>query len=230
MTDQHPQHILVFEQRGSGQKKVQGIKEYGGERFAVRTIDISDDLPELVDNPEDYLPQVIEADLVLDYMLHPDLSHELARICRELKVPLVASGKKHEDGWSCTPPICCALPKSAACGPYGQLFGYPEYRVRLKEVRIQDIQVVRGAPCGATWKTIPELIGMEAHEAAIALGLKTQFHCTADPAGWDPIGGKSPVHLAGDVHCAALKLAVHKAEKEAVPGRKEQFTTDCHAQ
>lgn len=215
MSDQHPEDIVVFEQCGSGQKKVQGIREFGKERFSIRTVDISEDLPEFIDNPEDFLPQSIEADLVLDYLRHPDLSHELARICREQNIPLVASGKKHEDGWSCTPPICCALPKSAACGSYGRLFGYPEYRVELKEDLIEDIQVIRGAPCGATWKTIPELIGMEAHEAAIALGLKTQFHCTANPAGWDPIGGKSPVHLAGDVHCAALKLAIYKAWKKA---------------
>jgi hypothetical protein len=142
---------------------------------------------------------------------------------------LIASGKTHDDAWSHTPPVCCALPKSAACGRYGNLFGYPEYSVRLKDGKIEDIQVVRGAPCGATWKTLGELIGMEAHEAAIALGLKTQFYCTANPAGWDPIGGKSPVHLAGDVHCAALKLALYKAEKEAAGSRKEQVTADCHA-
>jgi hypothetical protein len=228
MSDQHPENIVVFEQRGSGQKKVQGIREFGGERFSIRTVDISNDLPELIDNPEEFLPQSIEADLVLDYLRHPDLSHELARICREQDIPLVASGKKHEDGWSLTPPICCALPRSTTCGSYGRLFGYPEYRVELKEGLIEDIQVVRGAPCGATWKTARELIGMSAHEAAIALGLKTQFHCTANPAGWDPIGGKSPVHLAGDVHCAALKLAIYKAQKEAASGQEAAGKISCH--
>ncbi len=228
MSDQQPEHIVVFEQRGSGQKKVQGMKEFGGEQFSIRTVDISEDLPELIDNPEDYLPQNIEADLVLDYMTHPDLSHELARICREQEVPLIASGKKHQDGWSHTPPICCALTKNAACGNYSRLFGYPEYKVWLKEGRIEDIQVVRGAPCGATWRTIQELIGMPAHEAAIALGLKTQFHCTANPAGWDPIGGKSPVHLAGDVHCAALKLAIYKAQKSGSLDQERTCRISCH--
>lgn len=229
MSEQTSEHILVFEQHGSGQKKVQGIKAHGGEQFSIQTVDISKELPEVVDNPEDYLPRKIEADLVLDYLRHPDLSHELARRCRNQGIPLVASGRKHEDGWSQTPPICCALPKNKACGQYGRVFGYPEYRVWLKDGRIQDIQVVRGAPCGATWNTARELIGMTPREAAIALGLKTQFHCTANPAGWDPIGGKSPVHLAGDVHSAALKLAVHKAEKEAASGRQETAVNSCHA-
>ena len=215
MSEQQPEHILVFEQNGSGQKKIQGIKEYGGDQFEVQSVDISQSLPEIIDNPEKYLPQSIDADLVLDYLIHPDLSDELARLCNEQGVPLVASGKKLNEQNRYAPPVCCALPKGAACGTYGSLFGYPEYKVTLKDGRIQDIQVLRGAPCGATWKTPQELIGMPAHEAAISLGLKTQFFCTANPAGWDPIGGKSPVHLAGDVHCAALKLAIHRAEKEA---------------
>jgi hypothetical protein len=50
-----------------------------------------------------------------------------------------------------------------------------------------------------------------AEEAIVRIGLETQFFCSADPAGWDPIWGKSPVHFAGDVHSAALKRAVKAA-------------------
>jgi hypothetical protein len=41
-------------------------------------------------------------------------------------------------------------------------------------------------------------------DAITCIGLETQYFCSADPAGWDPISGKSPVHLAGDIHCKAL--------------------------
>ena len=54
------------------------------------------------------------------------------------------------------------------------------------------------------------MIGLPAEEAVIRLGLETQFFCTADPAGWDPIHGKSPVHFAGRVHSEALKRAIKK--------------------
>ncbi len=37
---------------------------------------------------------------------------------------------------------------------------------------------------------------------------ETQFFCTANPAGWDPIYGKSPVHFAGEIHSAALRRAL----------------------
>nr|NJM04701.1 hypothetical protein [Desulfobacula sp.] len=46
---------------------------------------------------------------------------------------------------------------------------------------------------------------MPKEKALTRFGLEVQFFCTANPASWDPIGGKSPVHLAADIHTAALK-------------------------
>jgi hypothetical protein len=36
------------------------------------------------------------------------------------------------------------------------------------------------------------------------------------------------VHLAGDVHCAALKLAIYKAQKEAASGQEAAGKISCH--
>ena len=54
---------------------------------------------------------------------------------------------------------------------------------------------------------------MPMDDAIIRIGLETQYFCSADPAGWDPIYGKSPVHFAGNVHSAALKRALKKPEE-----------------
>ena len=56
------------------------------------------------------------------------------------------------------------------------------------------------------------MIGLKTAEAIVRMGLEPQFYCTADPAGWDPIYGKSPVHFAGNVHSAALEKAIKKAK------------------
>ncbi len=80
----------------------------------------------------------------------------------------------------------------------------------VKDGKISRIEVIRGAPCGATWQSAQRMIGLSAEEAIVRLGLDTQFFCTADPAGWDPIHGKSPVHFAGRVHSEALKKALRK--------------------
>ena len=72
----------------------------------------------------------------------------------------------------------------------------------------------RGAPCGATWRALEKLIGMEISEVATRYGLDVQFNCSADPAGWDPLWGKSPIHLAADVHFKALQRALREAERK----------------
>ena len=93
-------------------------------------------------------------------------------------------------------------------GEYGEKFGAPSLSVSLKGGRIHAIDVLRGAPCGATWEAAGHLMGHTVTEAPVTFGLKTQMYCVADPSGWDPISGKSPVHIAGELHCAALKRAM----------------------
>lgn len=72
------------------------------------------------------------------------------------------------------------------------------------------MEVIRGAPCGATWEAALSIIGLDIEEAPIKLGLVTQHFCTADPSGWDPINGKSPVHFAADIHCSAIVKAIRE--------------------
>ena len=78
---------------------------------------------------------------------------------------------------------------------------------------IREIVVKRGAPCGATWQAAEKIKEMPVKEALTRFGLEVQFFCTADPSNWDPLWGKSPVHVAADIHSAALKAALKKKEK-----------------
>ena len=90
------QKILVFQQNGSGEKKIAGIRKYGGGRFSIDVISIDTPLPAVIDDEMEYIPKDIDADLVLDFLKHPDLSQDLAAVCGEKKIPVVASGKKLE--------------------------------------------------------------------------------------------------------------------------------------
>jgi hypothetical protein len=99
--------ILVFEQNGSGQKKIAGIREHGSDVDIAEIIDIREQLPEFVDNPEAYIPEDFTADLVLDYLTHPDLSDYLISLCVRKKIPVVSSGKKNPE--ALTPFTCCGL-------------------------------------------------------------------------------------------------------------------------
>jgi len=88
------QRILVFQQRGSGEKKIQGILRHGQGRFALNTVSIDGVLPPILDETDGLLPNTLEADVVLDYLVHPDLSHDLAKQCIDSGIPVIAPGKK----------------------------------------------------------------------------------------------------------------------------------------
>jgi len=98
------QKILVFQQNGSGESKIQGIISYGENLFDLKIISIDKSLPIVIDDSIKYLPTDIKADLVLDYLTHPDLSHDLAVMCVKKKIPVVATGKKSHIKDVLTPP------------------------------------------------------------------------------------------------------------------------------
>ena len=99
-----PQEILVFQQNGSGESKIQGILKYGENLFRLNKISIDESLPPVIDNANKYLPDDIRADIVLDYLKHPDLSYDLAVMCRDRSIPVVISGKKVRVKGALNPP------------------------------------------------------------------------------------------------------------------------------
>jgi hypothetical protein len=98
------QNIIVFQQYGSGERKIKGIRKYGRNRFHIEVVSMDISLPQVIDHAEEYFSRNIRADLVLDFLKHPDLSYELDRICASRRIPVVASGKKHRIHDVITPP------------------------------------------------------------------------------------------------------------------------------
>lgn len=204
------QKILVFQQNGSGEKKIAGLREYGKDLFELEVINIDETLPPVLDDTSAYLPDKLSCDLVLDFLKHNDLSTDLAERCEKMEIPVIASGKKIAGKSAITPPTCCGLPRQDGLGSYGEIFGAPEFEVKVEDGKISDVRVVRGAPCGATWEAANRLIGHPVEDAGRKIGLETQFYCYGDPSGWDPIYGKSPVHFAGKIHSKELQKAIKK--------------------
>jgi hypothetical protein len=63
----------------------------------TKRYNIKEALPELIDDPEEFITEDFNADIVLDFLKHPDLSTHLAQVCKKKKIPVIASGKKHAD-------------------------------------------------------------------------------------------------------------------------------------
>lgn len=199
--------IVVFQQNGSGKTKIKGIQRYGRGLAIHKTFDITSDLPLVIDEPEKYVTDNFTGDLVLGFLTHPDLLDQLALICQSKKVPLIASGQKNDK--AITPPTCCGLGEKTSCRKkYSEQFGTPRYRIKLENQRIIEMEVLRGAPCGATWEVIPKLKGLTVDEARKCIAREVQYRCTASPDKFDPISGSSPIHFAGNIHHRALENAV----------------------
>ena len=201
--------ILVFQEKGSGVSKIEGVQNYGQGINITAIVSIDDFLPDFIEDPDDFIDDDFSADLVLNFLKHPDLVEYLVRICEEKGLPVVSPGKK---GKGFTPFTCCGLGRNDQLSLYGEQFGLPEYKVTLDGKTIRDIKVLRGAPCGATWDALQEYIGCSVEDVLVRLPRQVQYFCSADPSGFDPVSGKSPVHFAGYVHIAALKKALEEVE------------------
>lgn len=98
------QRIVIFQQGGNGEPKVKALRERGRDLTISRiyTLDVS--LPPVIDEPSSLLPPEIDADLVLSFLGHPDLVHDLAVLCERHSVPMVASGRRIPLKSAITPP------------------------------------------------------------------------------------------------------------------------------
>lgn len=102
---EEPCRILVVQQGDSGRPKIEGIRRHGGDNFVLSTWSVPRELPRVLDETEDYLPRELDADLVLDFVGHPDVSQDLIAMCRERGIPVVAPGQGENLGWAHTPPV-----------------------------------------------------------------------------------------------------------------------------
>ncbi len=98
------QRIVVFQQNGSGEQKIAGVRAYGGDLFELEVVNIDAIFLPVLDDTSEYLPDEISCDLVLDFLRHNDLSADLAVLCAKKNIPIIASGKKITGEGLFTPP------------------------------------------------------------------------------------------------------------------------------
>ena len=98
------QRVSVFQQKGSGERKIEAVRKYGSDVITLDVVSIDDELPDILDDTSPYLPANLEADLVLDFLTHKDLSVDLGELCASKNIPVIASGKKTANKWVLTPP------------------------------------------------------------------------------------------------------------------------------
>lgn len=195
--------VVVFKRGDWGKHIIEGLREHSSIDVASFTVD--ENLPHIVDNPQDLLDYDFEADLIFDHTHHRDLSEYLVRIAKERGIPIIVPGANIKG--AITPRICCSLVLRDKI-PGFEKFGYPEFVVRVEDGTIKDIKVVRGAPCGATWTAAEKVKGMTVEDAIPRIALEVQFLCKASARYDVAKSKKSALHLAGEVHKKALENSI----------------------
>lgn len=157
----------------------------GISHMIVQTYEFPEDLPELIDDPTEYIPENLsETDLILAIDLHPDLLTVLPGIARrtnasavispverpQLAPPGLVEQVKNElenAGVEAEfPKPFCSLEKTGkkVIDQFVDLgFGRPLLKIELNTDNdtFRFVRVLRDAPCGSTWFVAKQLTGTD---------------------------------------------------------------------
>ena len=203
--------------------------------FAVVSVDVPQVLPGFIEDPEEFVkelnldPKIFQADLLILYTFHPDLTPEIVRLAGEhgVKAAVIPGGMgragsigeleriAEKTGIHIeVDEICCTLEE---CGvpvidEFAKKLGKPELDVETKDGRISKVTVMRGSPCGATWHAATDIVGKTVDEAPSMTGLFCQqYPCRAVR------GTPGGIHTSGDLHKDAMERALGKLTDLRLP-------------
>lgn len=186
--------VLAIIQGEFGSRKVRNIREHAPGDWGVEALVLQESLPLVLDDPEEYLPAVMEeAELVLALGESPSamqLVPEVVRkagakavivpiddrawlppgLERQLKKELAALGVGHA-----FPAPFCALrgSRNEVIKNFARYFGTPRLETQAEDGVIRKVKVVRDAPCGNTRYAAEKLVGRRVEAAPM---LAQQYH------------------------------------------------------
>lgn len=224
--------ILLFQRGKYGERVVETIQKHAKRLKIKRIFKIPKDLPEIIEDPEKYIPNEIfkDIDLVITYSLHPDLSQYIVELAKENKIKTVIMpgedptysklGARNQlfkiagnEVEIFGPEVTCALKPTKGneiIETFCSELGFPEFKVQVKDGKVSKVDVIKGAPCGASWFVAEEIIGESVEEAPQKSALLTQYYCRAS-RGYDIIKGEGKIHKAGKITMKAFEKAIQEA-------------------
>lgn len=225
--------VGVIKRGKYGERLIDTIKKHTD--FQVVSAEVPQFLPGFIEDPKEFIrelnldPKVFEADLIILYTFHPDLTPEIVREAGEhgVKAAIIPGGigragsigelesiaEKYNIHIE-VDEICCTLEKCGvpAVDEFAEKLGKPELEVETKDGRISSIKVLRGSPCGATWHSAEGLIGKTVAEAPSMAGLFCQqYPCRAVR------GTPGGIHTSGDLHKDAMERALGRLTRLDLP-------------
>lgn len=143
-----------------------------------------------IEIPDTVLDRLTSADIVISYILHPDLLLEMVEKVHENVGWIIVAAWRGEGlknqlesfGNVNCPDTMCELEENGdpIYDEFVSKYGRPVVEVELEGNTVTDIHVIRSAPCGSTDFVAKEMIGEDITNLPTKAGLKVQlFPCRA---------------------------------------------------
>lgn len=226
--------VLIAIQGHYGQRIADSVRMYGPSDWKVYTFTFPEDLPAIIDDADEYLPEDLPAaDLLISLGEHPGVAQMIPDIVERCGAKAVIAPadnrawlppglakqikrKLESMGVDMVYPVpFCSLAQKDSPNPhikeFARYFGRPEMDIELDKDRIKRVSVIRGAPCGCSPYVADGLVGVWYRDAVEKAGLlHHQYPCLATMV-MDQEFEDTLMHRAG----LMTKLAVQEAIKSA---------------
>lgn len=192
-------------------------------------------IPAVVDEPEEVLPEDLpQADLLVYVGQNRNLAElipDIAEMCKVKEVIAAVDARGYLPTGlanqiqrrltkmglkSSFPAPFCSLTDSQGEGPltqeFARHFGQARMVVTVKDEQIQQVELIRGAPCGNSLYVAERLPGVKVEESVEQAGLLFHAHPCMASMDMDRELGDTILHIAGHLVKNAVYVALKKAD------------------
>lgn len=139
-----------------------------------------------IEIPEEEKKILEKADLIISYILHPDMSLELVEELHDKVGWIIVAAWRGEgfknqleqyENVSC-PENMCDLEEigDQVHDEFVAVYGKPIVEIEIEENKVSGVHVVRSSPCGSTYFVADEMVGEDLDNLPIKAGLKLQHY------------------------------------------------------
>ena len=219
--------ILAIVSGEYGDRHVANLRKNGPRDWSIQTWVPPKILPQVIDEPEDFLPSSLpESDLLLAFQEESraaQLIPDVAKLCKAKAV--IASADREEWmprglalqllSWLAKAGIAAVFPKplcaldpegekeraSPAIVEFARHFGRPSFRFNCDDStrRLTETTVLRDAVCGCARHVAEQLMGAAVDEAEQLSGLAHHHYPCMASMGVDPEFGDTLMHVSGNI-------------------------------
>lgn len=206
-----------------GERAYENIKE----EFETEFIELEPPVGAFIDEievPEDALQKLAKANVILTYVIHPDLTLELVKQLHD-KVDWIIVGAWRGEGFKqqltrfgniTAPENMCDLEENGnpVFDEFVAKFGQPIVRINCQGDKVMDVEVIRGSPCGATDFVAKDVIGRNTEGLASRAGLRIQHYPCRAPKMRLLSDDECKKEMAANMHRDAFEKGLEESKKE----------------